>query len=131
MVGRIFFFMAFFFFTGEDWILTHMPPHRQFFILLLISLIGPVFGTIGEALTYGYMLTRSFMIPILFGYGLVSLGGTEDPGVLGQCEEAHAQPRHRFRPIRTTSMFNTHPLGFHSVLNESRATTNNEEGNTT
>jgi hypothetical protein len=45
--------------------------------------------------------------------------------------EAGAQPRHRIRPIRTTSMFNAHPLGFQSILNESRATTNNEEGNTT
>ena len=38
---------------------------------LLFDLIGPVFGNIGEAFTYGYMGTHwSFMIPMLFGYGL-------------------------------------------------------------
>lgn len=51
---------------------------------LLFGLIGPVFGTIGEALTYGYMGTNwSFVIPMLFGYGLAEpylWAGQKTPG---------------------------------------------------
>jgi len=36
IVGCIFFFLAFFSFTGENWIVAGMPPHRQFFILLML-----------------------------------------------------------------------------------------------
>lgn len=39
--------------------------------LLLISLIGPVFTDMNEALTYGYMGTHwSFVLALLFGFGL-------------------------------------------------------------
>ena len=33
---RIFFFIAFFSFAGENWIVAGMPPHRQFFLLLVM-----------------------------------------------------------------------------------------------
>jgi hypothetical protein len=36
IVGCIFFSIAFFSFTGENWIVAGMPPHRQFFILLIL-----------------------------------------------------------------------------------------------
>lgn len=36
IVGCIFFFIAFFSFAGENWIVAGMPPHRQFFILLVM-----------------------------------------------------------------------------------------------
>ena len=36
IVGCIFFFLAFFSFTGENWIVAGMPGRRQFFILLML-----------------------------------------------------------------------------------------------
>jgi hypothetical protein len=36
IVGCIFFFIAFFSFAGENWIVANMPPHRQFFLLLTL-----------------------------------------------------------------------------------------------
>ncbi|WP_111428381.1 hypothetical protein [Rhodobacteraceae bacterium DSL-40] len=36
IIGCIFFFIAFFSFAGENWLVAGMPPHRQFFILLVM-----------------------------------------------------------------------------------------------
>lgn len=36
IIGCIYFFIAFFSFVGENWIVANMPPHRQFFVLLIL-----------------------------------------------------------------------------------------------
>ncbi|GJH26985.1 hypothetical protein [Caballeronia novacaledonica] len=36
IIGTIYFFVAFFSFTGENWIVAGMPPHRKFGVLLLL-----------------------------------------------------------------------------------------------
>lgn len=36
IIGCIYFFIAFFSFAGENWIVANMPPRRQFFILLIL-----------------------------------------------------------------------------------------------
>lgn len=37
LVGCTFFFIAFFSFTGENWVVAGLPPRRQFFILLMLT----------------------------------------------------------------------------------------------
>ncbi|WP_407499182.1 hypothetical protein [Acinetobacter baumannii] len=36
IIGCIYFFIAFFSFAGENWIVANLPPRRQFFILLIL-----------------------------------------------------------------------------------------------
>ncbi|KQP19281.1 hypothetical protein [Pseudorhodoferax sp. Leaf265] len=36
IIGTIYFFIAFFNFTGQNWIFGEVPPHRQFGVLLVL-----------------------------------------------------------------------------------------------